>query len=93
VNIAKRTRLGVRGGEPQPARLQVLAQQRLESRFKERRLAAGCLGDLGLVDVDRQHLMTELCHADCVREAQVAGPDDGQPETREGQAHRFSPFS
>ena len=79
VHLAERAGLGERQGEPEPARVQVLPQQRLEAGLEERGLAVRRHRDLLRVDVDRQHLVTEVGQADGVGEAEVSGPDDGDP--------------
>ena len=79
VHLAELTDLGERQGEPEPARVQVLPQQRLEAGLEERGLAVRGHRDLFRVDVDRQHLVAEVGQADGVGEAEVSGPDDGDP--------------
>ncbi len=68
VDLAERSDLGERRGEAEPAGVQVLPQQRLQAGFEERDLAVRGLGDLVLVDVDRQHLVPEVRQADGVGE-------------------------
>src|SRR5205807_5938258 len=79
VHLAELADLGERQGEPEPARVQVLPQQRLEAGLEERGLAVRGHRDLFRVDVDRQHLVAEVGQADGVGEAEVSGPDDGDP--------------
>jgi hypothetical protein len=79
VDIAERADLGERQGEPEPAGVQVLPQQRFQAGFEERGLAPCGLRDLVRVDVDRQHLVPEVRQADGVGEPEVSGPDDGDP--------------
>jgi hypothetical protein len=71
--------LGERPAEPEPAGFQVLPQQRFQAGFEERDLTLRGLGDLLFVDVDRQHVVAEVRHADRVGEAEVSGPDDSNP--------------
>ena len=64
-------------------------QSRQASRFlrssgsrpglEERDLAARGHRDLLRVDVDREHVVAEVGQADGVGEAEVSGPDDGDP--------------
>ncbi len=75
--------LGEGGGEPQPAGLEVLPEQRFETRLEERHLATGNPRELVRVHVQAHHVMAEIGHADRVTEAQVAGADHGQPHRRE----------
>jgi hypothetical protein len=79
VHLAELADLGERQGEPEPARVQVLPQQRLEAGLEERGLAVRGHRDLFRVDVDRQHLVAEVGQTDGVGEAEVSGPDDGDP--------------
>ena len=79
VHLAERADLGERHREPKPARVQVLPQQRFETGLEERRLAARGHRDLLRVDVDREHVVAEVGQADGVGEAEVSGPDDGDP--------------
>jgi len=79
VDLAERADLGERQGEAEPAGVQVLPQQRFQAGLEERGLAVGGHRDLLRVDVDRQHLMAEIGQADGVGEAEVSGPDDGDP--------------
>ena len=79
MHLAERADLGERHGEAEPARVQVLPQQRFEARLEEWRLAPCGHRDLLRVDVDRQHLVAEVGQADGVGEAEVSGPDDGDP--------------
>ena len=58
---------------------QVLAQQLLEAGLEERHVAGGQRVDLACVDVDAEHVVAELGHADGVGGAEVAGADDGDP--------------
>src|SRR6185503_20581349 len=79
MHLAERADLGERHGEPQSARVQVLPQQRFETGLEERGLPARGHRDLLRVDVDREHVVAEVGQADGVREAEVSGPDDGDP--------------
>jgi len=79
MHLAEGARLGQRHREPEPAGIGVLPQQRFEARFEERDLALGGLGYLLLVDVDRQHVMSEVRHADGMGETEVSGPDHSDP--------------
>ena len=87
VDLTEVTDLGERHGEPEPAGFQVLPQQRFQAGFEERGLALRCLVDLLRVDVDRQHLVPEVRHADGVDEAEVSGPDDGDPRQLTTPSH------
>ena len=57
VDVAERRDLGERHGEAEPPGVQVLLQQRFQAGLEERGLAPRGHGDLGGVDVDRQHLV------------------------------------
>jgi hypothetical protein len=50
-----------------------------QAGLEERGLAAGGHRDLLRVDVDRQHLVAEIGQADRMGEAEVSGPDHGDP--------------
>src|SRR3546814_153740 len=61
----------------QPATLtDVLAQQRLQSRLEEGRLALRQQGNLRLVDVDPDRLEPELSHPGSVDSSEITGADD-----------------
>jgi hypothetical protein len=79
MDLAKLADLFEGHGEVEPAGVQVLAQQGFQTGFEERDLAPGRLGDLLFIDVDGQYLMPEVRHGDGMREAEVSGPDDGNP--------------
>ena len=79
MDVAERADFGDRHGEPEPAGVQVLPQQRFQAGFEERGLAAGGLRDLLCVDVDGQHLVPEVRQADGVGKPEVSGPDHGDP--------------
>ena len=79
VEIAERADLSERHGEPEPACIEVLPQQRFQAGFEERDLAAGGLRDLGRVHVDGQHLVAEVGQADGMGKPEISGPDDGDP--------------
>ena len=53
-------------------------QQLGQARLVERHLALAEPRDLVLVDVEADHLVAELDHADGMRRAQVARADDGR---------------
>src|SRR6202012_3248779 len=67
-------------GEPEAAGVEVLPQQRLKPWLEERCLAARGLGELLGIDVDGEHLMPEVRHADRVGEAQVPRADDADAQ-------------
>ena len=69
-------RLGQVGGEAQPTRLDVLAQQRFEPGLVERGLAALQGGDLRGVDVDADDLEAEVGHSRRMDGTEVAGAND-----------------
>ena len=79
-------RLGVRRGEPEPAALDVLAQQGLEVRLVERGAALGERGDLLLVHVHADDVEAELGHGGRVRRTEVAGAEDAEAQGHGGQA-------
>jgi hypothetical protein len=87
MDIAEGPRFGERIREPEAASLEVLAQQRLETRLKERSLALGGHGHLVLIHVEREDVVAEVRHADGVREAEVTGADHGQPHAGVRRAH------
>jgi hypothetical protein len=70
----------LRGGEPQPARLQALPQQRFEPGLEERHLAGGYPRDTLVIGVDRQHVVPEVRHAGGVRQAEVSDSDHRQSQ-------------
>ena len=75
----------VRGGEPQPTRRHLpwpAARRDRARRTGSRPL--GRSGDLVRVDVDAEHVVTELGHARGVGGAEVAGADDGEAEGHAG---------
>jgi hypothetical protein len=78
VHVAERRHLGVRRGEAQPARLELLAQQRFEPGLVERDLTGAEQLDLGSVDVHAEHLEAELGHADRVGRPEVSSAEDGE---------------
>jgi len=88
VDVAELGNLGIRGGEPQPTGRQVLAEQLVEAGLVERNVTAGQLGDLGLVDVEADHLIAELREADCVGRAEISGAQKGQPGPRRTRGRR-----
>jgi len=72
--------LAVVAGEPQPAGVHVLLQQRVQPGFVERRLAVVQQLQAVLVDLDPDHVETELGHPGGRVAAEVAGADHGDPE-------------
>ena len=77
VHVAERGRLGVGGGEPQPAGRECRAQQLGEAGLEERQPPVGELVDLGLVDVQAEDLVAQLGHAGGVRGTEIAGAEHG----------------
>ena len=86
MDVPEVSHLGERVGEPEPARLEVLAQQRLEARLEERNFSGCGPGQFLPVYVDREHLVAKVRHADRVGQAEVADPDGGDTQERPGYA-------
>ena len=80
----------VRGGEPQPAGVQRLAQQLRQPGLEERHLAGAEPGDLRLVDVQPDHVVAELDHGHGVGRAEVSGAEHRQlrPGAVVSESHR-----
>ena len=68
--------LGDLRGEPQPARLDVLAEQLREPGLVEGHPPFGERSDLVGVEVDPDDVETELGHAGCMSRSEVPGADD-----------------
>ncbi|CAB4877793.1 unannotated protein [freshwater metagenome] len=81
VDVGELTGLRKRGGEPQPARLDVAGQDVAEAGLVEGHRAGLQDRDLGRVDIDPDDLVAELGHAGRVGRAEVAGTDDGQSQS------------
>jgi hypothetical protein len=79
VDITELSDLSERRGEPEPAGIQILPQQWFQAGLEEWGLAFRGFRYLLFVYVDRQYLVPEVRHADGMGEAQVSGPDDGDP--------------
>jgi len=80
VHVSEGADLGEGVGEPQPAGVEVLAQQGLQAGLEERRSPGRGQFQLAEVGVDGQHVVTEVRHADRVGQAQVTSADHGDPE-------------
>jgi hypothetical protein len=80
VHVAERRDLGVRRGEPQPAGLHVLAEQRLQVGLEERDPTLRQGGDLLVDDVHAEDLEAELGHARGMGGAEVAGAEHADAE-------------
>jgi hypothetical protein len=87
VHVAELTDLGEGIGEPEPASVEVLPQQRLKPRLEKRCLAARRLGDLLGVHVNGEYLVAEIRHADGVGKAQVTGADDADAQNLSVATH------
>jgi hypothetical protein len=80
VHVAELADLGEGVGEPEPARVEVLPQQRLKPGLEKRRLAPRRLGDLLGVHVNGEYLVAKICHADGMGKSQVTGADDADAQ-------------
>jgi hypothetical protein len=80
MDVAEPGGAGVVGGEGEPAGAQAGLEQGLETRLVERHDAAAEGVHPPRVGVDAKHLEAEAGQARRLGGAQVAGPDDGQPE-------------
>ena len=86
MHVPEVSHLGERVGEPEPARLEVLAQQRLEARLEERNFSGYRPGQFLPIHIDREHLVAEVRHAYRVGQAEVADPDGGDTQRTPGYA-------
>ena len=86
VHVPEVSHLGERVGELEPARLEVLAQQRLEARLEERNFSGRSPGQFLPIYIDREHLVAKVRHADRVGQAEVADPDGGDTQRTPGYA-------
>src|SRR5262249_10337979 len=78
MHIAELSRVGVRRGEAELTGLQGLGQQLGKARLKERDLTSVQVLDLGWIDINTEHLVTQDGHTDRVRRAEVTGAANGQ---------------
>ena len=69
------------GGEPQPAGIEVVAQDLPQAGLVERDVARRQLGDLARVDVDADHLVAELGHPGGVGRAEVSRAEHSASHT------------
>ena len=81
VHVGELGRLRVVGGEPQPPGGDVALQHLPQSGFVERDIPAAQFGDLAGIDVDADHVVTELGHSDGVGGAEVSRPEHSASHT------------
>jgi hypothetical protein len=81
VQVGEFRRSVVVGGEPQPAGIEVVAQNLSQAGFVERNVPRGELGHLARVDVDANHLVTQLGHSGGVGRAQVTRTEHSASHT------------
>src|SRR3546814_988836 len=72
MDVGKIRGIGVGSRELQPTRRQILLEHVGQTRLEERDLPTRQLVDLGLVDVDSQHVVTKFGHTHCVGRPQVS---------------------
>ncbi|GAB3886429.1 hypothetical protein GCM10027612_23500 [Microbispora bryophytorum subsp. camponoti] len=78
MNVAELRRLLEGGGEAQPARVEVAAEELLQAGLVNRQLPALQPFDLALVHVQTEHFEAQFGHARRVCSTQVSGPQNSE---------------